>query len=78
MPLNKETKPNQVKSYQRFQMWYLIFPCLTLSIIRYVLRVKWNNPGKEVAPPPHLGVVAIEKGAFGSSSPVVANRSSYY
>ena len=24
--------------------------CLTLSIIRYVSRVKWSNPGKGVAP----------------------------
>ena len=28
----------------------VIFPCLTLSIIRYISRVKWSNPGKEVAP----------------------------
>ena len=27
-------------------------PCLTLSNIRYVSRVKWNNPGKGVAPSP--------------------------
>ena len=27
-------------------------PCLTLSIIRYVSRVKWSNPGKGVAPSP--------------------------
>ena len=47
-------------------------PCLTLSIIRYVSRVKWSNPGKGVAPPLHLGVVAIEKGAFGSPSTKVA------
>ena len=26
--------------------------CLTLVIIRYVSRVKWSNPGKEVAPSP--------------------------
>ena len=25
-------------------------PCLTLSIIRYVSRVKWSNPGKGVSP----------------------------
>ena len=25
-------------------------PCLTLSNIRYVLRVKWTNPGKGLAP----------------------------
>ena len=32
--------------------WYLIPPCLTLSIIRYVSRVKWSNPGKGVVPSP--------------------------
>ena len=26
--------------------WYLILPCLTLSNIRYVSRVKWSNPEK--------------------------------
>ena len=25
--------------------WYLMSPCLTLSIIRYRSRVKWSNPG---------------------------------
>ena len=34
--------------------WYLIPPCLTLSIIRYVSRVKWSNPGKGVVPSPTL------------------------
>ena len=28
----------------------MIFPGLTLSIIRYVSRVKWRNPGKGVVP----------------------------
>ena len=32
--------------------WYLIHPCLTLSNIRYVSRIKWSNPGKEIAPSP--------------------------
>ena len=32
--------------------WYLIPPCLRLSIIRYVSRVKWINPGNGVAPYP--------------------------
>ena len=32
------------------QKWYLMSPCLTLSIIRNGLRVKWSNPGKGVAP----------------------------
>ena len=48
-------------------------PCITLSIIRQGSRVKWRNPGKGVAPSLHLGVVAIEKGTFGSPSTMVAN-----
>ena len=43
----------------------MIPPCLTLSNIRYVSRVKWSNPGK--------GVVGIEKGAFWSPMTMVAN-----
>ena len=31
---------------------YLIPPCLTLSNIRYISRVKRSNPGKGVAPSP--------------------------
>ncbi len=34
------------------QKWYLMPPCLTLSIIRYVSRVKSSNPGEGVAPSP--------------------------
>ena len=41
-----------MESYQRLKKWYLIPPCLTLSNIRYVSRVKWSNPGKGVAPYP--------------------------
>ena len=43
---------SQVVSYQKLLKWYLIPPCLTLSNIRYVSRVKWSNPGKGVAPSP--------------------------
>ena len=43
---------SQVESYQRLRKWYLMPPCLTLSIIRYGSRVKWSNPGKGVAPSP--------------------------
>ena len=32
--------------------WHLIPPCLTLSITRYVSRVKWRYPGKGVEPSP--------------------------
>ena len=43
----------QVESYQRLlKQWYLIPRCLTFSIIRYVSRVKWSNPGKRVVPSP--------------------------
>ena len=38
-----------VESYQRLKKWYLMPPCLTLSIIRYGSRVKWHNTGKGVA-----------------------------
>ena len=34
---------------QKILKWYLIYPCVTLSIIRYVSRGKWSNPGKGVA-----------------------------
>ena len=64
---------SQVESYQRLKKWYLMLPCLTLSIIRYRSRVKWSNLWNGVAPSPHLSVVAIEKGAFGSISTKVAN-----
>ena len=30
--------------------WYLIPPCLTLSNISYVSRIKWSNPGGKIAP----------------------------
>ena len=36
----------------RLKKWYLMLPCLTLSIIRYGSRVKWCNPEKGVAPSP--------------------------
>ena len=59
---------SQVESYQRLKKWYLMPPCLTLSIIRWATRVKWSNPGYGVALSLHLGVVAIKKGVFGLPS----------
>ena len=51
LPMTPETEvQSQVESYQRLKKWFLILPCLTLSIIRYVSRVKWSNPGKGVVP----------------------------
>ena len=43
---------SQFMSYQRLKKWYLIPPCLALSIIKYVSRVKWSNPEKGVVPSP--------------------------
>ena len=40
---------SQVESYQKLKKWYLIPLCLTLSIIRYISRIKWSNPEKRVA-----------------------------
>ena len=36
-------------------------------------RVKWSNPGNGVEPSQHLGIVALEKGAFESPSTTGAN-----
>ena len=41
---------SQVESFQRLKRWYLMPSCLTLSLIRYVSRGKWTNPGKGIAP----------------------------
>ena len=47
-----------------FKKWYLILPCLTLSNIRYVSRVKWSNQGKGVAPPPTPRCSSYWKGSL--------------
>ena len=76
-PMIRETRVRfQVASYQRLLKWYLIPPCLTLSNIRYVSRVAIQ--GKEWRPPLHLGVVAIEKGAFWLLSTKIANLTLIY
>ena len=65
---------SQVESYQRLKKWYLMPPCLTLSIIRYGARVKWSHPGKGVAPfPPPWCSSYRKKVAFGSPSTMIAN-----
>ena len=46
-------KPNvfiNTMNHYFFKTWDLISPCLALSIIRFVPRVKWGNPRKGVAP----------------------------
>ena len=67
---------SQVESYRRLTKWYLITPFKTLGNIRYVSRDTYQveqSREKSSALPLHLGVVAIEKGAFGSPSTTVAN-----
>ena len=61
----------QVESYQRLKKWYLISPCLTLSIIRFVSRIKWSNPRKGVTLFPTI--VGIEKETFGLPLTTVVN-----
>ena len=47
---NRGSIPGRVIS--KAQKWHLIPPCLTLSIIKCVSRVKYSNPGNRVAPSP--------------------------
>ena len=51
----------------------MIPPCLTLSNIRYVSRIKWSNPGKGVVPSPTYWCSSYWKGAFWSPSTTVTN-----
>ena len=44
--------------------WYLMLPCLALSNIRYVSRVKWSNPGKRVAPSAKPRCSSYRKGSL--------------
>ena len=62
-PMARETWfQSQVKSYQRLKKWYLMPACLTLSIIMCGSKVKWNNPGKGVAPSPTPRCSSYRKG----------------
>ena len=68
----RETRvQSQVESYQKLKKWYLIPPCLTPSIIRYVSRVKWSHSGKRVALSPTSRCSSYWP--FGSTSTTVAN-----
>ena len=64
-PMARETwVQSQVESYQRLKKWYLMPPCLALSIIRYGSRVKWSNPGKGVSPFPPPWCSSYRKGSL--------------
>ena len=57
---------------QKTQKMVLAATLLNTQHYKVRIKVKWSNPGKRVAPSPHLGVVAIKKGAFGSPSTMVS------
>ena len=64
-PVVWETRvQSQIASYQRLKKWYLIPPCLTLSNIRYVSRVKWSNPEEGEMPSPTPRCSSYWKGSF--------------
>ena len=64
-PMVRETGvQSRIETYQRLKKWYLITPCLTLSIIRYVSMVKWSNPGKGVVPFPMPRCSSYWKGSL--------------
>ena len=48
----------------RLLKWYLIPPCLKRSNKRYESSVKWNNPGKGVAPSPTPRCSSYWKGSL--------------
>ena len=63
-PMARETGvQSQVDSYQRLKNGTCP-PCFTRSIIRYVSRVKWSNPGKGVAPFPTHWYSSYRKGSL--------------
>ena len=56
------------------QKWYLVRPCLTLSITKVRMKGKLEQSRVWIsALPLHLNEVAIEKRAFGSPSTKVTN-----
>ena len=65
---------SQVESYQRLKK--MVLDATLLNTQHYKVRIKGSGAiqGKELDPPLHLGVVAIEKGALGSPSTTVANN----
>ena len=61
VPGDLDSVPGRVIS--KILKWYLI-PCITLSKIRYVSRVKWSNLGKGVKPSPTSRYSSYWKGSI--------------
>ena len=68
-PGDRGSTPGRV--IPKTQKWYLILPCLILSIIRYRSRRSGAIQGNELRPNLQVGVVTIEKEAFWSPSTTV-------
>ena len=70
----------QVESYQRLKKMVLNATLRNTQHYKVSIKVKWSNPVNGVVPSPplHLGVVAIEKGAFEWPSTKVANFTYFY
>ena len=64
---------SQVESYQRLKKMVLDASLLNTQHYKVRIKGKVEQSREGVAPPLHLGVVAIEKGAFGLPSTMVAN-----
>ena len=47
---------SQVESYQRLKKWYLMPSCLTLSIIRYVSRLRMEQTRRRSSALPYISV----------------------
>ena len=61
-PGDVRSTPGRVKP--KTLKWYLIPPCLTLSNIRYISRVKWSSPRKGIAPSPTPRCSSYRKGSL--------------
>ena len=64
---------SQVKSHQRLKKWYLIPPCLTLSIIKVYIKGKVEQSREKNCALTYTSAVANEKGALRLPSTTVAN-----
>ena len=65
---------SQVELFQRLKKWYLMVPCLTLTIYKVRIRGKVEQSRERSSA---VGAVAIEKETFGSPSTKFANFTYY-
>ena len=57
----------------KLKKWFLVPSFLIFGTMKYVSRVKWNNPGKGVAPSPLPRCISFWKGDSGSPATTVTN-----